>query len=80
MGFGSYPILGKEATMIGAFIKALSKQMHDMYGSVLVVPILTDDSVDHRVDKTLSWIDSLTYIFLRGILIYIAFHFLAKYW
>lgn len=65
--------------MIGSMIRAMSKQMQDMYGAVMVVPVLPEQ-YDYRIDKTLGWIDSISYVFLRALLVYIAFHFLVKYW
>lgn len=66
--------------MIGSIIKQFSRQIHQIYGSVVWIPIFTEEHYDYHVDKVLGWVDSLSYIGLRVLLIYIAFHFLVKYW
>lgn len=65
--------------MIGQFLKAMARQASEMYGAVIFVPVI-DDNLAMPIDRTISWIDSISYVLLRMFLLYVAFHFLVKYW
>lgn len=67
--------------MIGQFFKAVARQAHEMYGAIIFVPVVAEDQhFGEVIDQTISWIDSISYVALRMFLLYVAYHFLVKYW
>jgi hypothetical protein len=66
--------------MIGAVIKEMARQLQELYGSVVFVPVFGNDAMEHRVEAFFRWVDSLSYVALRLFLFYVAYHFLVKFW
>lgn len=67
--------------MIGQFLKAVARQAHEMYGAIIFVPVISEDHhFGYIIDRTFSWIDSISYVALRIFLLYTAYHFLVKFW